>query len=300
MEDDIYQALIGEPPTEQEKLAAIATKLRGQRRTGNTAAILGGRFLGEHGENRVKQADVIAEQIGQMGSTNRWRKTQDEMNQRNLEQGKYEFGEQLKEKAKDRQLQLTLEAMQQRGANSRSAMSSGDGLSQKDLAKARWQYGKALDATGLPALEQGVGDVNKVLAPYEGKNIPGIFPGRGFVPGLAMGEEGRTVNTAIQGVRNILLKARSGGAVTEDEGKRLEDELFGVGATDKSFREGWQFLQNKISAQRNSLDAGAGQDIVDSYRSERDKLAAPAGAPTSAAPTGRRRPSFEEWQAGQR
>jgi len=61
----------------------------------------------------------------------------------------------------------------------------------------------------------------------EGGNLPGVGPAGGRLPGLLTSGEGKQLRTLIAKYKNILLKERSGAAVTESELKRLEEELAG-------------------------------------------------------------------------
>lgn len=82
----------------------------------------------------------------------------------------------------------------------------------------------------LMDLVQSTADIRTQLAPYkpdaEGNvDLPGYGKVEQWVPGWAVGEEGRALRSTVQGLENKLLKARSGGAVSVPEAERLGVEL---------------------------------------------------------------------------
>jgi hypothetical protein len=74
---DIYSALIGEPPTEEEKLRALASQLRMRNNQGMVGQLTGDRVLAPFGTNLSKTANTQAEDLGQRGETARYRKYQE-------------------------------------------------------------------------------------------------------------------------------------------------------------------------------------------------------------------------------
>jgi hypothetical protein len=293
--DDIYAALIGEPPTEQEKLQALAAKLRNRSQLGQLGMLTGDKILAPMGAGIGKQTEEQAGQIGQWTSNIRNREANAQLARdaqaARAAEGQFDRDFTKEQNALERALKRELEGMQQAryGAADKKLEAAEEKLLQKDTIS----YGKALGAAGIPELRKGINDANKVLSTYEGKGIPGVFPGMGMVPNIMKGEEGRKVTTALQGVKNVLLRARSGAAVTEQEYERLQDEMFGAGATDQSFREAWQYLQNKVEAAESSLAGAYGPDVVNRYTIQRQRAtpydvlaaggtAAPAGTATPA------------------
>lgn len=74
---DIYSALIGEPPTEEEKLRALASQLRMRNNQGMVGQLTGDRVLAPFGQNLSKTANTQAEDLGQRGEQARYRKYQE-------------------------------------------------------------------------------------------------------------------------------------------------------------------------------------------------------------------------------
>jgi len=123
---DIYAAIVGEPPTEQEKLALLAQKLRNQTQIGQLGQITGDKVLAPLGQSIAGRATEQAKDIGQQASTNRWRKTQQAMNEASI-----------LSRAKEAEAQRAFLAQQ--GALNRA--------SQRDLQQLRYQ--QALDVAKL-------------------------------------------------------------------------------------------------------------------------------------------------------
>jgi hypothetical protein len=80
------------------------------------------------------------------------------------------------------------------------------------------------------SLGQDINNIRSAVAPYLTENPEDIdLPGYGFwgrkVPDFLAGEEARSMRSQIGALRNKVLAARSGAAVTEPEAKRLLEEL---------------------------------------------------------------------------
>ena len=126
---------------------------------------------------------------------------------------------------------------------------------------------------GYAELQQSTKDLNAMLARYpEGKNIPGVgglanIPVIG--PGLARltgGESAKDNQSIVASVRNALLKARSGGAVTDSEATRMMEELqTAVGSGDEDFRKAATRISKTLDARVANLFAGQRPDVVDEY-----------------------------------
>jgi hypothetical protein len=95
-------------------------------------------------------------------------------------------------------------------------------------------------------------------------DIPGAGM-TGFLPDFLVSQEGKDVRQSVGALRNIILKARSGGAVTPQEAARFEEEL-GIGAkrTDAQLRTGLKSVLGQLNAKKKGLLAG----FDDSTRNE--------------------------------
>lgn len=99
--EDIYEAIIGEPTSNVERLAMIAKKLRKAQLLGQLGQVTGDRVLAPMGQDMTNTANLQAENIGRRGETARYRQYQekqsaDSLAQRAAEQAwqeKYQSGQ---------------------------------------------------------------------------------------------------------------------------------------------------------------------------------------------------------------
>jgi hypothetical protein len=125
---------------------------------------------------------------------------------------------------------------------------------------------KEIDDKGLAELEQSVSNFERSLTQYQGKPLPGFGYVEGALPDAVVGDEGRRLRQDYAAIRNALLKARSGGAVTEGEARRLLQELGeGFGRPDDLVRRGVSNLRRVIEARKSNLAAGAPDDVIREY-----------------------------------
>jgi hypothetical protein len=139
---------------------------------------------------------------------------------------------------------------------------------QRDAAEKGAQfYATKLEDSGLTELYQQVKGV-KALLPEKGKDIPGFGYGVGTMPDILVSQTGVDLRQAIAGVRNGILKARSGGAVTPAEAERLLTEL-GEGAfkSDAQLRKGLASVERTLNAKIQNFAAGVTPRALEEYKS---------------------------------
>jgi hypothetical protein len=138
------------------------------------------------------------------------------------------------------------------------------GLTNKDFARYGRDLARDREKAGLGEFNKGVEQVDAALAKYEGQDLPGV----GQLGRYSIGSEAREFRGILQPIENILLKARSGAAVTESEYERLRKELLGEGAfaNDADFRRAWSFLKDRMAAKEIEIEAGYDPEVVDEYR----------------------------------
>jgi hypothetical protein len=279
---DIYSALIGEPPTDQEKLKALAEKLRGRSMIGQLGQITGDKVLAPMGAGISKQTEDQAGQIGQWTANIRNRAANAQL-ARDSQAARAAEGALDREftgqqNALQRALQLELEKMQQ--GRYASADAKAEAANKKDLDKYAERYGKEIGKAELPALESYISDADAILSKYDGKSIPGI----GFMDFKArMTQEGSDARQGVQAVQNAMLKALSGAAVTESEAERLQTQMFGPLATEESFRKGWASLKRATQSRRENIERAYPTEALELYES-RGKKPGGAAAPASKNP----------------
>lgn len=112
--------------------------------------------------------------------------------------------------------------------------------------------GTAMEKSGMIGLRNAVDLLNLAVAEHKGKDIPGVGGAFGL-SNTFLGKRtagGRKVQQAFANYKNMLLKARSGGAVTPEEYERLTGELgIGLMNTDEDFLRAVAFI-NKTETDR--------------------------------------------------
>ena len=121
----------------------------------------------------------------------------------------------------------------------------------------------------------------ETLIPPEGEDIPG-FGGTAFLPDIAISREGQNIRQEIATIRNSILKARSGGAVTPSEAGRMLEELgTGVGRTDAQMRRGIKNARKVLETRLKSTFAGFSKEAVEEFGGRGgftlDQFISPAG-----------------------
>lgn len=161
----------------------------------------------------------------------------------------------------------------------------------KDLDTKVNHFSATLEKTGVPAFQSTLDDIKAVLTKFDGQDVPGLGA-TGMIPGFLLSDEGKDVRQKIATLRNIVLKDRSGAAVTDQEMRRLLEELgTGVFTTDEQFRNAVNNIEKRFNAVKSNAVAGVDDDVLRTY-SERGGIPLergqgakpPASAPAAAAP----------------
>lgn len=150
------------------------------------------------------------------------------------------------------------------------------GVSMKDMLRYRRDLSRDLEKAGLPESEKSISQVDKLLEKYPSGDIPGVGPlGR-----WSQGERAREIRGTQAAISNILLRARSGAAVTEPEFERFSKELLGDGwlKNDTDFRRSWADLKARISEKKENIMRGYDPEIVSLFEEEQEAAnMAPSG-----------------------
>ena len=113
----------------------------------------------------------------------------------------------------------------------------------------------------------GVGGISNV----SGASLFGVNVGS--PARLLLSEEGKNVRQLADNVKNALLKARSGGAVTDNEASRLTQELGqGLFSTDNDFRRGLKNIKDIFRDKVALIESGSDPDILADYRRQKGAL----------------------------
>jgi hypothetical protein len=118
----------------------------------------------------------------------------------------------------------------------------------RDLDKNITKYTAALEKAGVPDFSSALQIAESTLNKYK----PGELPGA--VPNALATNEMQIVRTDMQQAANILLKSRSGAAVTDGEMRRFLTEVaMGAGMSEEALRNGWANVRRTLDAKRKNL-----------------------------------------------
>lgn len=133
------------------------------------------------------------------------------------------------------------------------------------VAKSAESLAKQLEASGLPELQAQLGRINAILPP-PGKDIPGYGRLASLAPDVLTSKQGVELRQEVAGLRNAILKARSGAAITPQEAERLLQEI-GEGAlrSEDQLRRGIRNVQEMLGAKVQNIRAGAVPEAVEAY-----------------------------------
>lgn len=136
----------------------------------------------------------------------------------------------------------------------------------------------ALTKAQAPEITSGIEAINEELAPYiqEGGNLPGVGGVANILPGFTA--DARAMQDRLAKIRNIILKARSGGAVTPAEADRLLQE-FSVRTlnTDEDFLRAWQDFTSAYQTGIANIHAGYTDEVNDTYQANMNTQMQAAG-----------------------
>lgn len=143
---------------------------------------------------------------------------------------------------------------------------------EEQLRKDRIKYGKEMEKSGITDLVQAIIQADTLVGGIDGdKNIPGYGPAGTWNPArLAGGSKASEVRQAVAQIRNTILKARSGGAVTPSEATRLLEEL-GEGtiySSEAGLRRGLRSVRDTLASKLQNYESAYGKDVIDSYERE--------------------------------
>lgn len=137
---------------------------------------------------------------------------------------------------------------------------------QNQVQQQTTQFANKVQTVGIPAAQQQLDVINGYLDKYKGKDLPGYNPIDSLKPDWMLGSEAQQLRQSVQSFANVLLKTRSGAAVTEPEQKRFLTEL-GNGKLMPSdrLRQGMTMMQGLLDSEKRNLAAGVSDDVLNTY-----------------------------------
>jgi hypothetical protein len=278
---DIYGAIIGRPPTDEEKLKALAGKLRGRSLTGQLGMLTGDRVLNPLGEKVFGATENQAEQIGRFQARQRELEGQAEMARMNdianAREAARRRGWEGEQRGLDRALDLEIEGMRAAREAAREAKQDQKDKDRDDkaLAVGTRMLSHDLQKINIPAMERAFSALDATLKPYmsdkggikEDTDLPGAGLTGTVFPGV-LTPEGKRVRQDIDKLRNEALRMASGLTVTDQESARKLQEIGRyLGGTDEEIMYGLQEMRNVMENVKRNAYAGYDDSVVAEYES---------------------------------
>lgn len=238
---------------------AFAQGLRGKKDLAALAMLSGDQTVGGFGG--VLQSDV-ANQVQQ-----KLKRDQSDA-QRELTQGYYNTAAENQRLSRALQKARLDETIRHNKAMEGRSAASAENKIKTDVRN----LSRDLTKANIPEIGKGIALINQELEKYKDRDIPGLGGLSNVAPGMS--EEARDVKSMVGRIRNIILKARSGGAVTPQEADRLLEEFqLGVFSTDEGFRNAWADFQDIFSSGVANVYAGYDDTTVDTYMQNLERQA---------------------------
>lgn len=144
-----------------------------------------------------------------------------------------------------------------------AAAAKKEAATDKDVTK----FSNTLQKEGIPELETAVSGAEGAMGRYKKGEVPGIGAVKNALPAFMMSDEGKDVRQALAQVRNIVLSARSGAAVTDQELRRLVEEIgTGAGMTEDDIRKGLTKIRTRIDSIKTNAAAGVNDEVLKTYK----------------------------------
>ena len=135
-----------------------------------------------------------------------------------------------------------------------------------NLDKDVQRYSTTIDKAGLPEVMNAVQSVQAVLSSNKPGSLSGFGRVQGLIPDALASNKIQSNRALMQDAANIILKSRSGAAVTTPEQVRfLRAVGSGVGMDEATLRTGWSNVMSTIGARAASLGAGWAPEVHDEF-----------------------------------
>ena len=127
------------------------------------------------------------------------------------------------------------------------------------------QFSNQLQKIGIPQAQQQLDYIQQTID-KNGGSIPGYGRAESLMPDFLVSAEGQAMRQAVASFANVLLKTRSGAAVTEPEQQRFLQEL-GTGKlmSEDRLKQGLEMMKGLLESEKKNAAAGVSNDVLDSY-----------------------------------
>ena len=162
--------------------------------------------------------------------------------------------------------------------------------------KAVTKFATDLQKDNIPEIEAAIQGAEAIFAWYtkDGKlgDVPGVGRVTNTLPDWAVSSEGADVRESLSALANIVLSARSGAAVTDQELRRLTRELsLSAGRSAEDAQRAFAKFRARFEKVKENLGAGVSDEVKAEYESRggiriprKNSGGAPASTPPSGAP----------------
>ena len=162
-------------------------------------------------------------------------------------------------------LRATIAAMGRGNAAADAANKAAEKAS-KDLDTGVARFSGTIEKAAASEFNAALDIVDATLSAYEPGKLPGFGRIEGAVPNMFLGDEAQKTRSNMQQAANILLKARSGAAVTNPEMLRFLTEVAqGAGMSEDAMRNGWDNVRRTFGGRVQNLLTGASPEVYDEY-----------------------------------
>jgi hypothetical protein len=171
--------------------------------------------------------------------------------------------------------QAEAEQFQQRQAELNDRAATNADLRRQSMAQQNDQYlqnktnqfSNQLQKIGIPQAQQQLDYIQQTID-KNGGDVPGYGRAVSMLPTFALSPEGQGMRQAVSSFANVLLKTRSGAAVTDPEQKRFMEELgTGAGMPVERLKQGLEMMRGLLESEKKNAAAGVSNDVLDNYTS---------------------------------
>lgn len=278
-----FEIMMGGGLTDADRQKMLAQQLRNRRQTGELSMLSGDRVLQPLGQNLYNEAldkentslNIKDTEVSDAEDVRRFGLEQAMAARQQTETERHNRAMEEKESAATLRLQL---------AENRAFDQDVRRLSEKMVT------------LKIPELKADMDQVDTMLSKYAGQDLPGVGA-TGWLPNFLKSSDGADLSQRIAAVRNKLLQARSGAAVTDPETNRLLEELGSM--TDRELILAWPKVRAALEVVENTVLSGYDPAVVSTFQ-ERFNNRGSSDTRTASVPrgstSGTLEISFSDWK----